>query len=435
MARAMASPEAKALHADGALFIGRIKSFTTVELEVVPSRRSPGPVRLHVARPLGIRRSRGRSRRDVARRAHDGPLDGAAIEAAGKADACESGAGFGLVRRKPTLRSAHRPRAASSGCRPRRAARPWRGPGRSRAAQDRPRGPPRPAACEARSSRSRRPRQRAQAAGSFRKTVPTRGRCGGIVAAAEQQRGRHLCAHRLDHSSPRGRLLQPTAKSRQRVGVHEVDLVEDHEVRVARAARSDGVADVAVGGARAHRLGVGQHDDAVDRERRQQADASAPPAPGSATPLVSIRMWSGARLAAGSVHAAPPSGRCRSCSRRSRRRCCSTSPSLRLDQVGVDRQLAEVVDQHREAPALGVAQQVVDQRGLAGAEIAADHRDRHGASAQRRVGGREHAAALHRAPDAHVLQRARRRSPAGRPRARRNRRACRIRSSRSRRRA
>ena len=38
MARAMASPEAKALHADGALFIGRIKSFTTVELEVVPTR-------------------------------------------------------------------------------------------------------------------------------------------------------------------------------------------------------------------------------------------------------------------------------------------------------------------------------------------------------------------------------------------------------------
>ncbi len=35
MARAMASPEAKALHADGALFIGRIKSFTTVEREVV----------------------------------------------------------------------------------------------------------------------------------------------------------------------------------------------------------------------------------------------------------------------------------------------------------------------------------------------------------------------------------------------------------------
>ena len=42
MARAMASPEAKALHADGALFIGRIKSFTTVELEVVPRSRAVG---------------------------------------------------------------------------------------------------------------------------------------------------------------------------------------------------------------------------------------------------------------------------------------------------------------------------------------------------------------------------------------------------------
>jgi uncharacterized protein (TIGR02118 family) len=35
MARAMASPEAKALHADGALFIGRIKSFTTEEQVIV----------------------------------------------------------------------------------------------------------------------------------------------------------------------------------------------------------------------------------------------------------------------------------------------------------------------------------------------------------------------------------------------------------------
>ena len=36
MAGAHASPEAKALHADGALFIGRIKTFTTEELVVVP---------------------------------------------------------------------------------------------------------------------------------------------------------------------------------------------------------------------------------------------------------------------------------------------------------------------------------------------------------------------------------------------------------------
>jgi len=37
MARANASPEAKALHADGALFIGRIKSFTVEEKVIIPA--------------------------------------------------------------------------------------------------------------------------------------------------------------------------------------------------------------------------------------------------------------------------------------------------------------------------------------------------------------------------------------------------------------
>jgi uncharacterized protein (TIGR02118 family) len=36
MARALASPEAKALHADGVLFIGRIKTFTVEEHVVIP---------------------------------------------------------------------------------------------------------------------------------------------------------------------------------------------------------------------------------------------------------------------------------------------------------------------------------------------------------------------------------------------------------------
>ncbi len=36
MARAMATPEAKTLHADGALFIGRIKSFTVEEKVIIP---------------------------------------------------------------------------------------------------------------------------------------------------------------------------------------------------------------------------------------------------------------------------------------------------------------------------------------------------------------------------------------------------------------
>ena len=36
MARAMTTPAAKTLHADGALFIGRIKSFTIEEKVIIP---------------------------------------------------------------------------------------------------------------------------------------------------------------------------------------------------------------------------------------------------------------------------------------------------------------------------------------------------------------------------------------------------------------
>ena len=38
MTRAAASAESKALHADGALFIGRIKTFTIEEKEIIPLR-------------------------------------------------------------------------------------------------------------------------------------------------------------------------------------------------------------------------------------------------------------------------------------------------------------------------------------------------------------------------------------------------------------
>jgi uncharacterized protein (TIGR02118 family) len=41
MARAMATPAAKALHADGALFIGRIKSFTVDEKVIIPKSDRP----------------------------------------------------------------------------------------------------------------------------------------------------------------------------------------------------------------------------------------------------------------------------------------------------------------------------------------------------------------------------------------------------------
>ena len=41
MTRAMSTPEAKALHADGALFIGRIKSFTVEEKVIIPRSDRP----------------------------------------------------------------------------------------------------------------------------------------------------------------------------------------------------------------------------------------------------------------------------------------------------------------------------------------------------------------------------------------------------------
>ena len=40
MERANASPEAKQLHADGALFIGRIKSFVVEEKVIIPRERA-----------------------------------------------------------------------------------------------------------------------------------------------------------------------------------------------------------------------------------------------------------------------------------------------------------------------------------------------------------------------------------------------------------
>lgn len=42
MARAVATPEAKALYADGALFIGRIKTFTVDEKVIIPPGEGRG---------------------------------------------------------------------------------------------------------------------------------------------------------------------------------------------------------------------------------------------------------------------------------------------------------------------------------------------------------------------------------------------------------
>ena len=54
----------------------------------------------------------------------------------------------------------------------------------------------------------------------------------------------------------------------------------------------------------------------------------------------------------------------------------AVEPSLAGDQRGVDVDLAHVVDDHRDPPALPVGEHVVEQRGLARAEKAGQHGDR-----------------------------------------------------------
>ena len=47
-----------------------------------------------------------------------------------------------------------------------------------------------------------------------------------------------------------------------------------------------------------------------------------------------------------------------------------------LQHLAVDAEIAELVDDQRDAPAIGRRQQVADQRRLAGAQKAGDHRCR-----------------------------------------------------------
>ena len=97
-------------------------------------------------------------------------------------------------------------------------------------------------------------------------------------------------------------------------------------------------------------------------------------APGRATPLVSMRNWSGAGSRRGQRHQRADEVAAEGAADAAAGDAHQV-PGLRFDQVRVDRQLAEIVDQHGKAHALCMAQEVVDQRGLAGAEVAPDNGD------------------------------------------------------------
>jgi hypothetical protein len=115
-------------------------------------------------------------------------------------------------------------------------------------------------------------------------------------------------------------------------------------------------------------LGIDQGDDAVERDLTRESSSMknvAATGLGSASPLVSTRMWSNfsrrlmrlPRMRMRSVRTLPRSR----CSRWSSRR----SPPRGEHQAGVDVDLAELVLDHRDAVAVRLGEDVVEQRGLA----------------------------------------------------------------------
>lgn len=80
---------------------------------------------------------------------------------------------------------------------------------------------------------------------------------------------------------------------------------------------------------------------------------------------------------------------------------------LGFDEVSIDGQATEIVDQHSEPAAVRIAQQMVDQRRLAAAEVAAYDGDREPAGREHGESGlacREDAPALNDSPDGDVVE-------------------------------
>ena len=270
------------------------------------------------------------------------PDDGFAVEA-GRAARCRPGRRLGSARpaRLPgdgrAPRCAIRPAATPCAGRCCRAPRPWRA---ARQATDRP-GP----AASRRASTGRssaklaltnpaRHRGRAGCASVLASPAPKsadaaasppacaspRGCIGPAARVPEQQLRRHAAPDRVDDPRAGGLGRQPVvAAPACRLAATRSSLLSTTRSACAQLA-GDGVADVAVGGLPAHRLGVaatttvassaeaGHQPDRL-RHRRRQRDAA-----GLDHDVIRLRR----RVATASAGRRP--GRCRSCSRRSRRR-------------------------------------------------------------------------------------------------------------------
>ena len=156
------------------------------------------------------------------------------------------------------------------------------------------------------------------------------------------------------------------------VGVDQIGLVEDDQIRFVQLPEY-GVTHEPVGGTRADGLRIGEHDHRIDPESRVQADREGDRAgQRDAAGLDDHELWRWVAL--------PQIYEC--AHEVAAERAAHTAAGdadevvfLGLDQIGIDRKFAEIVDEHRDLQSLRIAQQMVDQGGLAGAEIPADDAD------------------------------------------------------------
>jgi hypothetical protein len=188
---------------------------------------------------------------------------------------------------------------------------------------------------------------------------------------AEQCGDRQPGTHGLDHATVGSDVGQPLPKVVALVGGDQVRLVQQQGPR--QQLLQHVATHVTIDAAPAHRLGVGNDDHAIEPEARQVRVLCGGHRIRHATgfddhPLRWLRAIEDAQHR---LHQA-------TCQRAADASVGKTDRVAigSFDQVGIDLQCAEVVDQHRNAEPVGVAQEVVHQRGLAGAQVATDDGDR-----------------------------------------------------------
>ncbi|KEH10251.1 hypothetical protein GY14_07185 [Delftia tsuruhatensis] len=165
----------------------------------------------------------------------------------------------------------------------------------------------------------------------------------------------------------------PAVHALQGPGIGQIGLVDDDQVGPGHLALQR-VGQQRIGGLREQGAGIQHHDDSIERQTRiGQAQLGDAPGVGDAAGLdhhgvEALALLQHADQGHGQViadlaaHAAIGQR--------------DGVAAVVLDQACIDVERAEVVDQHGQPLAIRMAQPVVEQRGLAGAQEAADDRER-----------------------------------------------------------